>query len=124
MSHLHATITNLASDFAGRVLQAIRSAPLGEIVPLGHAPAQKAAAASAGVARPGRPGRTSGVDIDQSLTDLLALLGRNPDGAQGGALRRQLRLSKGQFLRVAAAGVHSNKMRREGERRGIRYFLR
>ena len=82
---------------------------------------RRSAAPAAAAAR--RGGRTSGVDIDKSLVELLALLGKSRNGAQGGELRKDLRLSKGQFLRVAAAGVHSKKIRRIGERRGIKYFL-
>ncbi len=140
MSHLQETIARLATEFANSVLHAIRSAPLSEIMPTGAVAAPKAAAAREAVRAPVRAtparaaapasaassrrgGRTSGVDIDKSLVELLALLGKSRNGAQGGELRKDLRLSKGQFLRVAAAGVHSKKIRRIGERRGIKYFL-
>lgn len=138
MSHLQETIARLATEFANSVLHAIRSAPLSEIMPTGAAAAPKAAAreavrapvratparsAAPAAAAARRGGRTSGVDIDKSLVELLALLGKSRNGAQGGELRKDLRLSKGQFLRVAAAGVHSKKIRRIGERRGIKYFL-
>ena len=138
MSHLQETIARLATEFANSVLHAIRSAPLSEIVPTGAVAAPKAGPREAvrapvrAAARPAAPssaassrrgGRTSGVDIDKSLVELLALLGKSRSGAQGGELRKELHLSKGQFLRVAAAGVHSKKIRRIGERRGIKYFL-
>lgn len=121
MSQLNQTIARLAADFADRLLQAIRNAPLADVVqganarskapPAGRRAAPKASAGSAGV------------DIDKSLAELLVLLEKSRGGAQGGKLRKELRLSKGQFLRVAAAGVHSKKVVRVGERRGIKYFL-
>lgn len=145
MSHLNETIKRLAADFAEHLLQAIRSAPLAEIFAGDSAaPAAKAAKAAkapaapkaAKAAKPAKAapasapaeasrggGRASGVDIDKSLAQLLVLLGKSKGGAQGGKLRKELKLSKGQFLRVAAAGVHSKKIRRTGERRGIKYFL-
>jgi len=125
---LNQTIARLASDFADRLLQAIRNAPLADVVSgaRAQAPPQKAARPPKGPqkAPPKAAGAgSSGVDIDKSLAELLVLLGKSRDGAQGGSLRKELRLSKGQFLRVAAAGVHSKRVVRVGERRGIKYYL-
>ncbi len=138
MSRLQDTIEHLASTFLTSVVEAIRNASLVELSALGAAPARSTAAAPARAkapaarpapsARPNAPaarprGGAVGVDIEKYLTKLLGLLGTTWNGAQGGELRHELGLSKGQFLRVAAAGMAMGKIRREGERRGIHYFL-
>ncbi len=121
MSQLNQTIARLASDFADRLLQAIRNAPLADVVRGAKAQSKPPKVARRTGAK--APVGSAGVDIDKSLAELLLLLGKSREGAQGGSLRKELRLSKGQFLRVAAAGVHSKKVVRVGERRGIKYFL-
>lgn len=128
MSQLNQTIARLASDFAERLLEAIRHAPLADVVQGARvreatAPTKKRAKAKPTSPASGSANGGAGVDIDKSLAELLVLLGKARDGAQGGSLRKELKLSKGQFLRVAAAGVHSKKVVRVGERRGIKYFL-
>ena len=143
MSSLQNTIEHLASTFLTNVVEAIRNASLVELSALGAAAPRSTVAAPARakapatrpaasvrpvasqarpVASPARPGAV-GVDIEKYLAKLLGLLGTTWNGAQGGELRNELGLSKGQFLRVAAAGMAMGKIRREGERRGIHYFL-
>ena len=142
MSRLQDTIEHLATTFVNSVVEAIRNAPLAELAASGAAtatvtakpgvaaasrakgPSTRPAAAAGPVASAARPrGGAVGVDIEKYLSKLLGLLGTTWNGAQGGELRNELGLSKGQFLRVAAAGMHMGKIRREGERRGIHYFL-
>lgn len=123
MSELNQTIARLASDFADRLLQAIRNAPLADVVRGAKAQSKPPKVARRAGTGAKAPVGSAGVDIDKSLAELLLLLGKSREGAQGGSLRKELRLSKGQFLRVAAAGVHSKKVVRVGERRGIKYFL-
>ena len=137
---LQDTIEHLASTFVNSVVEAIRNAPLSELSASGAATAPITAKSPVAApvrgkgpatppisARPTaseRPrGGAVGVDIEKYLSKLLGLLGTTWNGAQGGELRNELGLSKGQFLRVAAAGMHMGKIRREGERRGIHYFL-
>ena len=138
MSRLQTTIEHLASTFLTSVVEAIRNASLVELSAFAAAPARSTVAApsraKAPAARPApsarptgpaaRPrGGAGGVDIEKYLAKLLGMLRTTWNGAQGGELRHELGLSKGQFLRVAAAGMAMGQIRREGERRGIRYFL-
>lgn len=133
---LHTTIEHLASTFANSVVEALRSVPLTELsalrsreharpTPAGRAkPAARLRVSSTGTSeqvnacRPGPPP----TDIEPYVAKLLAFLATTAR-AQGGELRDQLGISKRLFLRVAAAGLDSGKVRRRGERRGIHYSL-
>lgn len=130
MSHLENTLSSLTSAFVVRTLNAIRAAPLEELVALTGQPRAVGPARSPSDAprarhstrtnRPNGPLRSD--EIDASLSQLLALLTKNR-GAQGGKLRTKLGLSKGQFLRVVTAGIDKKRVRRVGEKRGVRYFI-
>jgi len=123
----------LTSAFVVRTLNAIRAAPLEELVAITGRRGEVARAPipipipfgrrnrhSTRTTRPNGPLRSD--ELDQSLSQLLALLTKNK-GAQGGKLRTKLGLSKGQFLRVVTAGIDKKKVRRVGEKRGVRYFI-
>jgi hypothetical protein len=125
VNQLRNLLSSLTSSFVTRTLNAIRAAPLEEIAALTGRPTAMPLTVrgksrhSTRTARPNGPLRSD--EIEQSLSQLLALLTKNR-GAQGGKLRTKLGLSKGQFLRVVTAGIDKKKVRRVGEKRGVRYF--
>lgn len=128
MSQLRESLSKIATTFVDDMLRAVRDAPLysvAQVAQLPDAPSEPERSASGRHSTRTRRvgGSLRAREIDTLLGQLLALLAKYPEGEQGGNLRYELGLSKGQFLRVATAGLATKRLRREGYRRGIKYYL-
>ena len=141
MSSLRNVITQLASQFATGVLNAIRGASLEEIL----AETRGGAAVLAAARRPGRPAgggeaeaapragkprrgrggrlsRRSAEDIGEVVERIVTLLGQNPKGLRAEQIRQKLGLEAKELPRPIAEALASKKVSKQGQKRATTYF--
>ncbi len=143
MSDLVVTLRRLAEDFAGNVVHALTSAPVGSIVELASAlgPLDAKARASGvrGSSRPHRKykkpevprhlrgrSRPRPADIairEARLKAVLAILARAGKPVGASEVRALLGVTRDQFLRAVDIGLETNRIVRTGQKAGVRYSL-
>lgn len=136
MSTLRKTIEDLAAQFTDGVLAALRNASLEDIygVSGGGAgrggarrgrPARAGAAAGAAPARRpgGRRGRRNADDIEQMVSEIVSLLGKNPDGLRAEQIRTALGVAAKELPRPLAEGLSSGRLQKTGQKRATTYTL-
>lgn len=144
MSDLVVTLRRLAEDFAGNVVQALTSAPVGSVVELASAlgPLGRKAPRSSGVRSSGRPhrkykkpevprhlrgrSRPRPADIairEARLKAVLAVLARAGKPVGASEVRDLLGVTRDQFLRAVDIGLETNRIVRTGQKAGVRYSL-
>jgi hypothetical protein len=124
---LHSQLSALAGTFANSVLDAIRGAPLEEL--LGEARARPSSTARAKTAS--KPARASGSgrlkrrspdDIANALEQVHGLLKRNREGLRAEQIRDELSMQSKEMPRVLAEGLAKRKLRKKGQKRATTYF--
>lgn len=144
MSDLVVTLRRLAEDFAGNVVHALTSAPVGSIVELASAlgPLEAKASRSSGVKTSSRPhrkykkpevprhlrgrSRPRPADIairEARLKAVLAILARAGKPVGASEVRALLGVTRDQFLRAVDIGLETNRIVRTGQKAGVRYSL-
>jgi hypothetical protein len=125
---LHSRLSALADNFANAILDAIRGAPLEELLG-GTARARSSGARSSpATTRPGRPSssrrlkRRSPQDIAKALEQVQGLLKRNKDGLRAEQIRDALRMQSKEMPRVLAEGLTKRKLKKKGQKRATTYF--
>ena len=128
MPNLQSTISNLAEHFVRGVLEALRQAPLAEIlaetVSSGRPRQPEARAverAARGGGSPRRPRR--GGDVDQVLTQIVtALTEAGGGGLRSEELRKRLGLARADLTRALGKALAAGQVRKTGEKRATTYF--
>jgi len=139
-TNLKTTIDSLAQTFAAGILQAIRSAPLDEILGEGagrggRRPGRPAKAAGGGGettnnagggrrARSGRLARRSADDIQAVVDSIVALVKKNKNGLRAEQIRAQLNLDKREIGRPIAEALSKKRLMKKGEKRATTYFAK
>lgn len=125
---LHARLSVLADSFANAVLDAIRGAPLQEL--LGNTSTGRPSAVRRSTAAPrparasaaGRLKRRSAEDIAKALEDIQGLLKRHKDGLRAEQIRKSLQMQSKEMPRVLSEGLAKRKLKKKGQKRATTYF--
>jgi hypothetical protein len=125
---LHYRLAALADSFANAVLDAIRGAPLEEL--LGGTSAGRPSAVrhstptprSARASSSGRLKRRSDEDIAKALEEIQGLLKRHKDGLRAEQLRKSLQMQSKEMPRVLAEGLAKRKLKKKGQKRATTYY--
>lgn len=124
---LHSRLSTLADNFANAVLDAIRGAPLEQL--LGEAGGRpsagrppKATPRPARAASSGRLKRRSPEDIAAALESVHGLLKRHKDGLRAEQIRDTLRMQSKEMPRVLSEGLSKRKLKKKGQKRATTYF--
>ena len=135
---LRSTLDSLANNFAGAVLNAIRSASIEDLLAeTGGAPrrgpGRPRAQVAGGGGQPdplrtpkkgngGRLARRSPADIDKTLSQIVALVKGKKAGMRSEEIRKALRLDVREVPRVLKQGLAKKKLRSKGQKRATTYF--
>jgi hypothetical protein len=119
---LRNTIHELAQSFAASVLDAIRGAPLEEILVATGGGVRSAKAAP--VARGGRLERRSVEDIAGLVAQIVTLLEGAPGGLRAEQIRSALGLEAKELPRPLADALAQKRITKSGEKRATTYFAR
>jgi hypothetical protein len=124
---LHSRLSALADNFANTVLDAIRGAPLEELLGGGSgrsSPVRRAKAnpKPARASSSGRLKRRSPEDIASALEHVHGLLKRHKDGLRAEQIRDTLRMQSKEMPRVLAEGLAKRKLKKKGQKRATTYF--
>ena len=135
-TNLKSTIDTLAQTFAAGILQAIRSAPLDEILGEGagrggRKPGRPAKATTAAEstgggkrARGGRLARRTADDIQAVVESIVSLVKKSKGGLRAEQIRAQLNLDKREIGRPIAEALAKKKLTKKGEKRATTYFAK
>lgn len=130
---LRQRLDELASAFASEVLDAIRGAPLQELVGAHSAGLRVARRSvtvdgpSAPVAARGRGGRLprrSADDIEQVVEQIVGLLRQTPKGLRAEQIREKLGLEAKELPRPLAEALDSGRLAKSGQKRATTYFAK
>jgi hypothetical protein len=136
---LSTALDELASRFAGAILDAVRTASLDELLAGGVAPAARTArrrperqestsqpsarrsprSTSAPV---GRPARRSSATIARAIERVVSLVKKHKDGLRSEQIRAELAMRANEMPRVLRAALAQKALKAKGQRRGTRYF--
>jgi hypothetical protein len=126
MGNLRTTIERLASDFAGSVIEALRSASIDELMELTNhrrrAPEASAPASRARRGKGGRLGRRSPTEIASMVDSIVSLLQKHPDGLRAEQIREALGCEAKELPRPLADGVEAGRLTKTGQKRATTYF--
>ncbi len=144
MSNLKTTIESLATDFAHKLISAIKASSLQEILNetasgggggggarRGRRPGSVSAAAAAPAAKAAKPAarrkggrlaRRSPADLAKAMEQILGLLGKHPKGLRSEEIRAKLGLSKQEVPRPLADALAAKLISKKGEKRATTYF--
>lgn len=137
MSNLESQLQDLVSQFVGAIVGALRSAPLDEIIELEGGPAPEASAArgrrrtatpgpAAAAPRPARPGRrhrASAAEVEaQKKIAFDTARTLKPGFSKGDVMRKSG--SDVDLGRALTLLVTDGKLRKQGERRMTRYWVK
>jgi hypothetical protein len=144
MSDLVVTLRRLVEDFAGNVVEALKSAPVGSFVELASAlersdrklhPSGFARGGSRSRRKYKKPevprhlrgrSRPRPADIairEERLNAVLAILARAGKPVGASEVRALLGVTRDQFLRAVDIGLETRRIVRTGQKAGVRYSL-
>jgi hypothetical protein len=131
-STLRNRLNDLAASFSAGVLDAIRGAPLEELLsePSGGkaralrlpSAAEPASATAPRRRRSGRLPRRSAGDISQAVEKIVGLLGENPGGLRAEQIRQKLGLEAKELPRPLKEGLEGGRLSKVGRKRATTYF--
>ena len=126
MATLHSRLSALADNFANAVLDAIRAAPLEDLLGAPTRGRPPSASVSRGAPRrarsAGRLKRRSSDDIAKALEHIHGLLKRHRDGLRAEQIRDALHMQSKEMPRVLAEGLSKRKLKKKGQKRATTYF--
>lgn len=138
MSDLKSTIEDLANDFAMNLISALRAASIDELTgvsvagvaevvatvraPRVRAPAAESTPAARPRGRGRRLGRRTQEDIGQMISDIVALLEKNPEGLRSEQIREELGCQPKELPRPLTAALEQNLISKTGQKRATTYF--
>lgn len=134
MSDLKKTIEDLAADFAVSIIGALRTASIDELTalggtggraarPVGRPPAAAPELGGRRRGRGGRLGRRSASDIGRMVEDIVALLGKNPEGLRAEQIRDALGVQAKELPRPLADALTEGRIKKTGQKRATTYFV-
>lgn len=117
----------IAAKFAQDIIQALRGASIDDLVGVtanGARPSRMGAtSATASPTKGGRLGRRSLGDIQQTLNQIVALLGNHPEGLRAEQIRSSLGLDVREIPRPIAEGLSSGVLSKSGQKRATTYTV-
>lgn len=127
MNDLRSTIEQLASRFAGNVIEALRRASIDELMDVAGArgAARRGQAATRdGASRPsgGRLGRRTADDIAHMVDDIVTLLTKHSEGMRAEQLREALGVEAKELPRPLSDALASGRVTKTGQKRATTYF--
>jgi hypothetical protein len=131
MPSLQTQLTELAQSFADAVLDAVRAAPLQDLLGGGRAasngrrtPRSDGAASPRAQRSSGRLRRRSAEDIAKALDQVVALVKKHSDGLRAEQIRDQLRLQPKEMPRILKEGLSKKVLKTKGQKRATTYFAK
>ena len=136
---LRSQLDSLASDFAGQIVAAIRTASLHEIVGAGSNGASvvrrpRVVAGGGGQADPlmvhptrgknGRLPRRSAEEIQAALNKIVLLVKTQKNGLRAEEIRSKLGMEAKEMPRILKEGVAKKKLTSKGQKRATTYFAK
>jgi hypothetical protein len=124
---LRATVERLALEFAEDLLQAIRSAPVEEIL---AGVTGKLSATTGARGRPGKPAtggrrvRRSSGDIEKTADAIVALLKAHRSGLRSEEIQAKLGVARAELPRPIADALREKRIVKTGQKRATTYFAR
>jgi hypothetical protein len=124
---LHSRLSALADNFANAVLDAIRGAPLEDLLGGGGGRPSgvrrsKATPRPARASSSARLKRRSPEDIAKALEQVHGLLKRHKDGLRAEQIRDTLHMQSKEMPRVLSEGLAKRKLKKKGQKRATTYF--
>lgn len=121
---LRAAVERLALEFADDLLQAIRSAPVEEI--LAGIQGRPSAAAQARPQKPEKRGRLrrSPADIERTADAIVALLKAHRSGLRSEQIQAKLGVAKAELPRPIGDALRARRIVKTGQKRATTYFAR
>jgi hypothetical protein len=131
MSNLQSRLQEIAQNFANSVLDALKGAPLqellGDIRAVGDG---RSALRANGSPTPrskrssGRLPRRSAEDIARLLEQVVSVVKKHGDGLRAEQIRDELGLQPREMPRVLKEGLSTKKLKTKGQKRATTYFAR
>ena len=128
MSNLQTQLTRLAQNFAAAIVEALKGAPLQELLGDGRALAngRSAVRASGPSIRPvrtsGRLRRRSAEDIAKALDQVVSLIKKHSEGLRAEQVRDKLGLQAKEMPRIFKEGLSKRVLKSKGQKRATTYF--
>lgn len=127
MSNLKSTIEELASEFAMRIIGALRAASIDELTSVTRAGRDGRGARSIEEtrrprSRNGRLGRRSADDIAKMIDDIVALLEAHPEGLRAEQIREALGCEAKELPRPLSDAIDQGRISKSGQKRATTYF--
>lgn len=131
MSNLQSALSDLASNFASQVLEAIRGASVQELFGGGGGGGNRRTAPAAAVSSPPKARRSSGRlvrrsadDIAKALDQVVGLVKKSKDGLRAEQIRAGLGMEAKEMPRILQAGLASKVLKSKGQKRATTYFAK
>lgn len=130
MANLQSRLQVLANSFAESVLDALKGAPLQELlgdgrrVGNGRSTVRAVKSATSPTRSPGRLRRRSAEDIAEVLDKVVTLVKQKPSGLRAEQIRDELGLLPKEMPRVLKEGLSTKKLKSKGQKRATTYFAR
>lgn len=132
MGNLRTTIDRLAVEFAGNVIDALRSASIEELLAVAGA-GRRARRSGDSVTpgpsngakrgRGGRLGRRSANEIGKMVDAIVTVLAANESGLRAEQIRDQLGVEAKELPRPLAEGLSAGRITKTGQKRATTYFV-
>jgi hypothetical protein len=129
MSNLQSQLNHLAENFAAAVVEALKGAPLQELLGNGRAVGNGRSAPRASsrstvkpVRSSGRLPRRSAEDIAKALEQVVSLVKKHADGLRAEQFRDKLGLQPKELPRILKEGISKRVLKSKGQKRATTYF--
>ncbi|HWW83869.1 MAG TPA: hypothetical protein VNZ26_09730 [Vicinamibacterales bacterium] len=131
MPNLQSRLQEIAQNFASAVLDALKGAPLQELLGGGRAVGNGRSALRAGGSAAAKHARSSGrlprrsaEDIGKALEQVVSLVKKHGDGLRAEQIRDELGLQPKEMPRILKEGLSTKKLKSKGQKRATTYFVR
>ncbi len=133
MSNLRSTIENLASQFAGSIIEALRSASMNELLDVAGGTVRRgrpragagdtvSSTPSPRRGRGGRLGRRTAADIGRMIESIVDALQKSSSGLRAEQIREALGVEAKELPRPLADAIMQGRITKSGQKRATTYF--
>jgi hypothetical protein len=116
MAKSHSTVASLAESFAAEVFALIKGMTIGEIVDLTDTKPARG--------KPGPKSKRSTAAHEKVIDAIVGVLKRHTDGMRAEEIRGALSLTRKDIDRPIAGALASKMIKKTGQKRATRYFVR
>jgi hypothetical protein len=131
MSNLQSQLNHLAQNFAAAVVEALKGAPLQELLGDGRTVSNGRSAPRVAGRPTAKPGRSSGrlarrsaEDIANALEQVVSLVKKHADGLRAEQVRDQLGLQPKEMPRILKEGLSKRVLKSKGQKRATTYYAK